>query len=131
MNRTPVFLSFDYEHDLATKNRLVAEWAGEQCPIWIKDVSLPGAVTDHRWQADAAKAIDSAKAVLVICGKNTHSAKGVIAEVQMAIQRHKPIVYLQAFKYGSSLPHGVAHDTSMIGLDWKAVHAAIAPLGNQ
>lgn len=131
MNRTPVFLSFDFEHDLATKNRLVTEWATEQCPIWIKDVSLPGAVTDHRWQHDAAKAIESAKAVLVICGNNTHSAKGVIAEVQMAIQRRKPMVYLQAFKEGSSLPQGVAQETRMIGLDWKSVHDVLAPLANK
>jgi len=115
MDRTPVFMSFDFEHDLATKNRLVSEWASDQCPIWVKDVSLPWAVTDHRWQTEAASAINTAKAVLVICGQNTHSAYGVATEVQMAIQRRKPIIYLQDFKEGSSLPRGVAAGTPMIG----------------
>jgi hypothetical protein len=66
MNQIPVFISFDYQHDLETKNRLVTEWNTESCPIWIKDFSLPGAVADHRWQAEAAKRIDEVKAVLVL-----------------------------------------------------------------
>jgi hypothetical protein len=37
MNRIPVFISFDYAHDLATKNRLVTEWGRDDCPIWIKE----------------------------------------------------------------------------------------------
>jgi hypothetical protein len=131
MKRIPVFISFDYEHDLATKNRLVAEWAIDACPIWIKDCSLPGSVTDHRWQTDAGKHINEAKAVLVICGKNTHSAAGVRTEVQMAYQRVKPVLFLQAFHEGSSLPEGVPKDTKMISLDWKTVYANLAPLANR
>src|SRR5690242_6641032 len=114
MNRIPVFISFDYQHDLETKNRLVAEWNSESCPIWIKDFSLPGAVTDHRWQSEAARRIEEAKAVLVICGRNTHSADGVKIEVQIAMQRKKPILCLRALKEGSSLPEGVAKDSKMI-----------------
>lgn len=131
MNRIAVFLSFDYKHDLATKNRLVTEWADEKCPIWIKDVSLPGAVMDHRWQTEAGKALDATKAVLVICGKNTHSAEGVKIEVQMAKQRNKPIIYLQAIKEGSSLPEGVAKSTAMVGLDWQSVYDALGPIANR
>jgi hypothetical protein len=131
MNRIPVFISFDYQHDLETKNRLVTEWSGESCPIWIKDSSLPGAVTDHRWQSDAAKRIDEVKAVLVICGKNSHSADGVKIEVQMAMQRKKPVLFLRALKEGSSLPDGVAKDSKMISLDWKSVCENLEPLANR
>jgi len=131
MNRIPVFVSFDYTHDAATKNRLITEWSNELCPIWIKDCSIELPVTDHRWQTDAAKKVDSAKAVLVICGKNTHSAEGVRTEVQMALQQRKPVLYLQAFKEGSSLPTGVARGTKMLSLDWKAVYEHLAPLANR
>ena len=131
MNRIHVFLSFDYQHDLETKNRLVTEWANESCPIFIKDVSLPGAITDYRWQSEAAKGIEAAKAVLVICGKNTHSADGVKTEVQMAIQTKKPVLFLRALKEGSSLPAGVAKDTEMISLAWKSVYEKFAPLANK
>lgn len=131
MNRLPVFVSFDYEHDRSTKERLVTEWGMSQCPIWIKDESLPGPVEDIRWQTVAAEKINAAKAVLVICGKNTHSAKGVIAEVQIAMKKDKPLVFLQAFKEGSSLPYGVKHDTRMTTLDWQSVYAALAPIANK
>lgn len=131
MNRIAVFMSFDFRHDVATKNRLVSEWAADDCPIWIKDVSLPGEITDHRWQTDAADRINRAKAVLVICGKNTHSADGVKVEAQMAMQRRKPLVYLRAFNDGSSLPEGVSKDTQMISLEWKSVFAALSPLANR
>ena len=121
MNRIPVFISFDYQYDLGTKNRLVTEWSGESCPIWIKDSSLPGSVEDHRWQADAAKRIDEAKAVLVICGRNTHSAHGVKIEVQMAMQRGKPVLFLRALNEGSSLPYEIAKDSRLIPLVWKSI----------
>jgi len=130
MNRIPVFISFDYAHDLATKNQLVAEWGRDECPIWIKDCSLELPVTDHRWQTEAAKRIDSVKAVLVICGKNSHSADGVKIEVQIAVQRKKPVLYLEAFKEGSSLPAGVSKETKMVPLGWKSVYEHLAPLGN-
>jgi MTH538 TIR-like domain (DUF1863) len=131
MNRIPVFVSFDYAHDLATKNRLVTEWNNDKCPIWIKDCSLELPVTDHRWQTEAALRIDTAKAVLVICGKNTHSADGVKAEVQMALQRKKPVFYLRAVKEGSSLPTGVEGDTKMLSLDWKTVYEHLTPVANR
>lgn len=128
MNRIPVFISFDYAHDLATKNRLVTEWAGDNCPIWIKDYSLETPIADYRWQTEAARRIDASKAVLVICGKNTHSADGVKTEVQMALKRNKPVLYLQAFNEGSSLPAGVPKNSKMITLDWKTVYEQLTPL---
>lgn len=131
MNRIPVFISFDYANDLETKNRLVAEWGSESCPICIKDFSLPSPITDHRWQTDVAKRLETVKAVLVICGKNTHSAAGVKTEVQMARQRNKPILFLRALHEGSSLPEGVPKDTKMLPLDWESVYKALAPLANK
>ncbi len=130
MNRIPVFISFDYQHDLETKNRLVTEWADESCPVWIKDVSLPGSIMDHRWQTDAAKGIDAARAVLVICGRNTHSADGVKVELQMAYQKRNPIVFLKALQEGASLPAGVTKETKMVSLDWKSVYSALASIVN-
>ena len=131
MNRIPVFISFDYKHDLATKNRIVTEWSRPECPIDFKDFSLEAPVTESRWQPEAARRIDAAKAVLVICGKNTHSADGVKIEVQMALQKGKPVLYLEAFKEGSSLPSGVPADAKMIPLDWKTVYEQLAPLANR
>jgi hypothetical protein len=70
----------------------VKEWSRPDCPIWIKDMSLPGAVTDHRWQTEGAQRIDAAKAVLVICGKDTHSAIGVNIETQMGFNGKADLV---------------------------------------
>jgi len=131
MNRVPVFISFDRAHHLATKNRLVAEWAGEGCPIWIKDVSLAWAVMEQRCQTEAARVIESAKTMLVIRGKNPHSADGVMFEVQTAAKRREPTIYRRAFSERTSLPRSVAAGTQMTGSHWKAVHAAIGPMANQ
>jgi hypothetical protein len=65
---------------------------------------------------------------LVICGKNTHSADGVKSEVQMSMQRRKPVLFLRALKEGSSFPEGVAKDSKMIPLDWKSVYETLSPL---
>ena len=131
MNKIPVFISFDYEHDLMTKERLVKEWAQKDCPIWIKDCSLTEPVTPQRWQTEVAKRMENVKAVLVICGRNTHSANGVTTEVQMAQQRKLPVMCLQALQAGSSLPVGVPKDTAMVALDWQTVAKHLAPLANR
>lgn len=131
MNRIPVFLSFDYHTDAPTKDRLVKEWNRPDCPVDIRDVSLPGPVTDARWQTIAAQGIGRAKAVLVICGRNTHSADGVKIEVQMAKQASKPVLFLRALKEGASLPAEVAKSTPMIDLDWPSLVAALAPYANR
>ena len=73
------------------ESRVVANWCSETCPIWVKDWSLEASITDYRWQTEAAKRIDASKALLVIFGKNSHSANGVKTGVQMALQRGKPI----------------------------------------
>jgi len=131
MNRIPVFMSFDFKHDETVKEQLVREWADDRCPIWIQDKSIPAPVIDQRWQSEAAKRIASAKAVLVVCGHNTHSADGVIAEVQMGIQQGKPIVYLRARGAGSSLPRGVSRGAAMTDMDWDSVAEALAPYANK
>jgi hypothetical protein len=131
MNRIPVFISFDFEHDSSIKDQLVSEWQKDQCPIWIKDYSLPGPVNEGRWQSEAGKRIELAKVVLVICGKNTHSADGVKIEVQMARQKEKPVLFLKGLKEGASLPTGVAKTERMIPLDWASVYEELKPLANR
>jgi hypothetical protein len=88
-------------------------------------------VNEGRWQSEAGKRIELAKVVLVICGKNTHSADGVKIEVQMARQKEKPVLFLKGLKEGASLPTGVAKTERMIPLDWASVYEELKPLANR
>ena len=67
--KTPVFISFDYDHDAALKEFLVGQAKNDNSPFFIQDWSLRKET--KRWKADAKKRIQRSKVVIVICGRHT------------------------------------------------------------
>ncbi len=106
-NPRRVFISFDYEHDNDRK-----EWLVSQLKLlgfekqWI-DESIKHSA-DGRWQTEARERIARSDVVLVICGKNTHSAKGVDIEHKIARQLGKPVRFLRGRVEGTAFPPDVA-----------------------
>jgi hypothetical protein len=82
LTKTPVFISFDYDHDAALKEFLVGQAKNDDSPFFIKDWSIKKET--KRWKADAKKRIQWSKVVIVICGRHTSKAAGVAAEIQIA-----------------------------------------------
>lgn len=102
-----VYISFDFEHDLELKNGLVAQLAHLGFgPGWV-DQSIPAPIIDERWQTDARRRISASDLVLVVCGKNTHTAKGVNIEHKIARQMEKPVRFLRGRQEGASFPPDV------------------------
>lgn len=86
---TRVFISFDYDHDKDLHGNLVAQARRFDSPFTIIDQSLPSAVHDDNWKRMARVRIRRADVVVVICGRNTHSARGVEAEMSIAQSERK------------------------------------------
>lgn len=112
-----VYISFDFEHDLELKNGLVAqlETLGFG-PNWI-DQSIQSTIIDERWQTHARQRIGASDLVLVICGRNTSTVKGIDIEYKIARQMNKPVRFLRGRQEGASLPHDVgASDRTMTSM---------------
>jgi hypothetical protein len=92
MFKVPVFISFDYDHDLDLYNLLLGQSKHDDSPFdianWsVKDVS-------PQWIADARARIIRVEQVVVMCGLFTGSAVGIDTEVRLARELGKPYFLL-------------------------------------
>lgn len=85
-----VFISFDYDHDSDIKGSLVAQARNDDSPFEIVDMSIKEAI-DQNWKSYARKRIKGCDCVIVLCGFNTDTAKGVTAELSIA-QEKAPVI---------------------------------------
>ena len=92
---TKVFVSFDYDTDRDLYGNLVEQAKRGDSAVTIIDQSLPSAVHDEDWKREARKRIRRADVVIFICGVNTHSAKGVEAEMSITQSERKRYVLLE------------------------------------
>ncbi len=87
-----VFVSFDFDNDQQLKHLLIGQTKRQNLPFSIVDVSLIEAAPEPRWKEAALKEIRRCDVVVVLLGRHTHRAPGVLAEVAMARAEGKPIV---------------------------------------
>ena len=82
IEKTRVFISFDFDHDRDLKNLLVGQSRNSDSPFFIEDWSIK--VESKGWRSNARKRIQLSDVMIVICGLHTHEATGVTAEIEMA-----------------------------------------------
>ena len=92
---TKVFISFDYDWDNDLYRNLVEQARQSDSPFSVSDQSLPSAVHDDNWKQHVRIRIRRADAVIFICGVNTHSARGVEAEMSITQAEGKPYFLLK------------------------------------
>lgn len=100
MAAVPVFISFDYDHDLDCKNLLVGQAKNSGSPFEIADWSVK--VSSAGWKADARNRIKRVKQVIVICGAHTHTATGVNEEIRIARSEGRPYFLLDGRPNGTT-----------------------------
>lgn len=87
-----VFVSFDYDNDARLKDLLVGQSKHADSPFELADWSIKERITGN-WKEKARARIRSVDVVCVLCGKNTHTATGVAAELSVA-QEEKVVYFL-------------------------------------
>ena len=99
-----VFVSFDYDNDKILKDFIIGQSKLEDSPFDIIDHSLKEAAPERNWEQKADQAIARSDIVIVMVGKHTHKAQGVLKEVNMARNRSKKIVQVIGYKDGDYTP---------------------------
>tara|TARA_R110002073_G_scaffold186392_1_gene344973 strand:+ start:10382 stop:10978 length:597 start_codon:yes stop_codon:yes gene_type:complete len=89
-----VFVSFDYDNDLALKNLIVGQAKLSDSPFSVVDCSLKEAAPMKTWEQKARVAIQGADLVLVMVGAETYRASGVLKEVAMARDEDVAVVQM-------------------------------------
>lgn len=93
-----VFISFDFDHDLALKHFVLGQAKLADSPFEVIDHSLKEAAPEHDWERKANAAICRSDIVLVMVGAKTHKAHGVLKEVAMARKAGVRIVQIIGYK---------------------------------
>lgn len=90
-----VFVSFDYDNDARLKDLLVGQARNPDSPFEVADWSVK--VASHGWREDARSRIARSDQVIVLCGRHTHMATGVSAEIGFARSEKTPYFLLAGY----------------------------------
>lgn len=108
------FISFDIDHDEGAKTMLAGQSEHSDSPFTFKDNSIKKHLTGD-WEEKVRRRMDNVDLVIILCGKNTQSAKGVETELSIARAKRKPYFLLAAYSTGncvkpkSALPSDEIH----------------------
>lgn len=109
MAKKKVFVSFDFDNDKVLKNFLIGQAKLEDSPFEVADHSLKESAPERNWLEKAAAAIRRADVFIVMLGKKTKTASGVLKEVKVANELNKSKFQIIGYTDGSAdwaVPHG-------------------------
>ena len=82
------FISFDFDNDEELRNELVDQARNPNSPFEIADCSINEPI-EEKWKERARSQIRAADLVIIICGENTDTAKGVAVEMTITREEQK------------------------------------------
>ena len=123
MKRNPttfrVFVSFEYERDLANARNLIAQ-AQYRYGRSVVDMSLsePYRADTGEWVNKARAAISNSDVIIVLLGPNTHNAPGVTREIKLAKSLGKPVIQVRPQAKAWRV-HQLLTEENLIVWKWK------------
>jgi hypothetical protein len=125
IEKVPVYISFDYDHDSDLKTLLVGQAANEDSPFSIADWSIKEPSSD--WKDKARECIKRVKQVIVLCGEHTETATGINAEIAIARDEKKPYFLLAGRASGKNKkPTAALSADKMYNWTWENLKTLIA-----
>ena len=89
-----IFVSFEYDEDNDLKNNFFRQ-AETNTTHRIENSSLNARYESDEWKGRARDAIRGCDVVIVLIGRDTHNAPGVIVETDIARSLGKPIIQIK------------------------------------
>ncbi len=124
MSKKRVFISFDIA-DRDVKQNLVTQATDPDCPFKFTDNSIQQALPEQ-WVAEARRLIGESDFVIVLCGDQTHQAKGVEAELQIAKELRKSYALIKATRQCmATRPKSASPAEPMYPATWSTIAALL------
>ena len=121
------FISFDFDHDEASKNLFVGQGKKDSpTPFTVEDWSSKSALPESQWETLIKKKLNACHLMIVLVGRYTGSAYGVRKEIQFARDCNVPYfgVYVDGAGSSSTLPTGLSRNR-VVTWTWVNVAAGI------
>jgi hypothetical protein len=120
------FISFDYDHDKGAKEMLVGQAKHPDTPFSIADFSIKEPISSD-WKAKARTRIKGCDLMIVLCGEYTHTATGVTAELEIALEEKVPYFLLAAYSDKTCIkPTNAKYDDKIYKWTWDNLKTLIA-----
>ncbi len=121
------FASFDYDHDLTSKNLFAGQAKGDSPTTFtVEDWSSKTVLPEAEWEALIRSKISRTNMLIVLVGQYMSTATGVVKEVAMAKGLAVPVfgVYVNGGGTSSTLPTGLARSRT-IAWRWSTIGAMV------
>lgn len=120
------FISFDFDNNSTEKVLFVGQSKNSKTPFNIEDWSCKETLPQKEWENLIKDKINKCNMLIVLVGKKTYAAKGVIKEIQFAKDQKVPIfgVYVGGANTSTDLPSGLQRNRT-IDWDWGKIANAI------
>lgn len=126
MSNTRAFVSFDADYNKDQKILFCGQTYLSSVPFDIEDWSSKEVLPMRTWEQTIQEKISRCHTLIVLVGKQTSNASGVMKEIAMAHKLNVPVfgVYIGGANGSTPLPAGLARNRT-IAWTWNGVAAAV------
>lgn len=123
------FISFDFDNDSDQRTLFAGQSKHSKTPFTIQDWSSKTELAQSKWEAQLKEKINKCNLTIVLVGKSTWKASGVVKEIGFATEQNVPFfgVYVNGADSSTSLPAGLARNR-VINWTWDGVASAISQM---
>jgi hypothetical protein len=116
------FISFDFDNNKTEKELFAGQAKNSRTPFNIEDWSSKESLPQKEWEELIEAKINKCNLLIVLVGKKTSNAIGVVKEITFAKSNNVPIfgVYVGGADITTSLPEGLARSRT-VAWDWEKI----------
>lgn len=126
MGNPRAFISFDYDNNSGEKLYFTGQAINSKTPFSIEDWSSKTSLPQKEWEELIEAKINKCNILIVLVGKKTSTATGVVKEIAFAKSQNVPVfgVYVGGADSNTTLPTGLQRNRT-IDWSWDAIANAI------
>lgn len=116
------FISFDFDNNAGEKMYFAGQAKNSRTPFNIEDWSSKEHLPQKQWEDLIESKVKKCNLLIVLVGKKTYSAEGVVLEIEFATKHNIPVfgVYVDGADSTTSLPNGLTR-SRVVAWKWDKI----------
>lgn len=126
MSNPRAFISFDFDNNSISKMLFVGQIKNSKTPFNVEDWSSKVHLPQKEWEELIKSKINKCNMLIVLVGKHTSAASGVIKEIEFAKSHNIPVfgIYIDSTNSETTLPSGLQRNRT-INWNWDNISNAV------
>lgn len=126
MGNPRAFISFDFDNNSIEKLLFAGQAKNSRTPFNIEDWSSKETLPQRQWEELIESKINKCNMLIVLVGKKTYTAAGVVKEIKFAKSQDVPVfgVYVDGADNSTPLPIGLQRNRTIVW-NWDSIANAV------